>query len=482
MNGKMYGLIPAAGLGTRVRPYSESMPKSMLPINGVPNLQRIVELMRDQMGLEEIIIITGYCAEVIEEYFEDGSSFGVIIRYVRNTALHKGLAWSVLLGQQWIKGEFIVILSDECYVNSNHHELLDPARRGAFATCGIMEVDDVSLIGKNYAVNLEGERILQLVEKPKHIENDWLGLGTFCFTPAIFPRLEQAFAESAKDYVEFVSFLGQQCQAGEEIKAFTVRASYVNINDRDSLFLAKYHERRDLFAHKTVSLLVYAEGHEKRIGFSLRRYLKAEGLSSICLVVPAENSIAEEAEALGVRVITCPVGVTLYGEKLQYALDRIETDLVILTEADYAFPYRDIAKLLAYILEADMVVGTRTTRQLMEQGSDLQELVRLANVFLAKVVELLWWRFEGRFTDVGCTFRAIWLSTYRDIRDSLQARGPEFAVEMIIEALNRRMKVIEIPVNYHNVSRSLHKKYRNRKTFMRILKLIVTKRWRWHRS
>ena len=118
----------------------------------------------------------------------------------------------------------------------------------------------------------------------------------------------------------------------------------------------------------------------------------------------------------------------------------------------------------------------------MEQGSDLQELVRLANVFLAKVVELLWWRFEGRFTDVGCTFRAIWLSTYREIRESLIAPGPEFAVEMIIEALNRRMKVIEIPVNYHNVSRSLYKKYRNRKTFMRIVRLIITKRWQWRRS
>ena len=481
-SNRLYGLIPAAGLGTRVRPYSEAMPKSMLPINGVPNLQRIVELMRDQMGIKEIIIITGYRAEVIEEYFEDGSSFGVTLRYVRNTALHKGLAWSILLGQQWIRGEFVVILSDECYVNSNHRELLNPAARGAFATCGIMEVDDVTLIGKNYSVNLDGDRIVRLVEKPKHIENDLLGLGTFCFTLALFPRLEQAFAQATREYVEFVSFLGQQCEAGEEIKAFPVRASYVNINDRDSLFLAKYHERRDLFARKTVSLLVYAEGHEERIGFSLRRYLKAEELASICLVVPADNSIAEEAAALGVRVITCPPGVTLYGEKLQYALDRIETDLVILTEADYAFPYRDIAKLLAYILEADMVVGTRTTRQLMEQGSDLQELVRLANVFLAKVVELLWWRFEGRFTDVGCTFRAIWLSTYREIRESLTAPGPEFAVEMIIEALNRRMKVIEIPVNYHNVSRSLYKKYRNRKTFMRILQLILSKRWHWHRS
>ena len=62
MAGRLVGLIPAAGLGTRVRPYSANLPKSMLPINGIPNLQRIVELMRDQLDIREIVIVTGYRA------------------------------------------------------------------------------------------------------------------------------------------------------------------------------------------------------------------------------------------------------------------------------------------------------------------------------------------------------------------------------------------------------------------------------------
>ena len=477
MKRRLVGLIPAAGLGTRVRPYSELMPKSMLPINGIPNLQRIIELMRDQLDIDEIVIVTGYCAEVIEDFFDDGSAFGVQLRYVRNTALHKGLAWSILLGREWITSDFCVILSDECYSGSNHHELRDASLWGGFATCGIMEVDDVSLINKNYAVHLDGRRITRLIEKPRHVENDLLGLGTFLFSADIFVELEAAFASAADGYVEFVSFLDHQCQQGKEITAFPVQASYVNINDRDSLFLAKYNERNALFTRHSISLLVYSEGHEQRVCFSLRRYLKVTGIKTIVLVVPEDNSIAQEALALGVQVITCPASIRLYGEKLTYALDRIETDLVILTEADYAFPSRDIDKLLAYIKEADMVVGTRTTRQLIEQGSDLQELVRLANVFLAKFMEILWWRFEGRFTDVGCTFRAIWLSSYKEMRGSLQAKGAEFAVEMIIEALNRRMRVIEIPVNYRNISRSMSRIYRNRKTFFRIFQLVIKKRF-----
>ncbi len=473
---ELQGLIPAAGLGTRVRPYSARMPKSMLPINGVPNLQRLVQLMRDQLGIKKIGIVTGYHAEVIEDYFGDGREFGIEISYIRNTALHKGLAWSILLGKQLVTGNFCIILSDECYFDSNLSELRNPMRWGAFATCGVMEVDDVTLIKKNYEVSLEGSRIIRLIEKPISVENHLLGLGTFLCSQEIFPALEQAFAESANEYVEFVSFLNKQCREGKEIKAFPVKANYVNINDRDSLFHANFYERSMLLSRGSITLLIYSEGHEQRLGFTLSNYLMVPGIKEIALVVPADNSISEEAVRFGVRVIVCPPEVTLYGEKLKYALDRITTDLVLLTEADYAFPSRDIEKVLAYIKEADIVVGTRTTRQLMEQGTDLHEVVRLANVFLAKVMEVLWWHFEGRFTDVGCTFRAIWLTSYKEMRDSLNSTGPEFAADMIVEALNRRMRVVEIPLNYQNVSRLMSKKYRNKKTFFRILKLLVTKR------
>ena len=57
---KLYGLIPAAGKGTRARPYTSEIPKRMLEINGKPNLQRNIELMRDQLGISDIVIITGY--------------------------------------------------------------------------------------------------------------------------------------------------------------------------------------------------------------------------------------------------------------------------------------------------------------------------------------------------------------------------------------------------------------------------------------
>lgn len=473
---ELYGLIPAAGKGTRARPYTANLPKSMLEVNGVTNLQRNIELMRDQLGIEDIVIIVGYQGGVIREHFHDGRHLGVRLQYVNNTDLDRGLAWSILLGRQFIDNYFFVILSDECYIGSNHHQLLYFPYRSFFATCCIKEVDNLALIRKNYSVALQDDRIKQLIEKPQQIENSILGCGSFMFSPELFPALEQAFARSADGYVEFLTFLNDSCQQGKPIAPFRLSGNYVNINDRDSLYRANYFERSNNFDKYTKDLLIYSEGCEENVTFTIRRYQKIASLNSFYLLVPADNTIAGEAEKLGVHVIQCPDGVDGYGEKIRYGLRQMESDIIVLTEADYAFPARDVDKLLAYLREADMVVGTRTTRQLMELGVDLSPSVRAANILIAKLMEFLWWHFEGRFSDVGCTFRAFWRTSYLKIEPELGSPGPEFSAEMMLLFLQERMRIFEIPVNYRNVSRALNARYRNLTTLGRFLRLLAVRR------
>ena len=107
----------------------------------------------------------------------------------------------------------------------------------------------------------------------------------------------------------------------------------------------------------------------------------------------------------------------------------------------------------------------------------MRGIVRTANVLLAKLIELLWWRKESRFTDVGCTFRAVWKSTFELIADDLNGHGPEFSAEMMIEFVQQRKRVIEIPVNYFNRSQSLQRAYQHPRTFVRFFSLICKKRW-----
>ncbi|MCI5143130.1 MAG: hypothetical protein D3909_15665, partial [Candidatus Electrothrix sp. ATG1] len=374
---RLYGLIPAAGKGTRARPYTSVLPKSMLDINGVPNLRRNIELMRDQLGITDIVIITGYLSDVIRETFGDGRQFGLTLHYIHNTLLDRGLAWSILLGREIIDDYFCVILSDECYVNSNHSQLKAVKYREVSAVCALKRVDDRELIRRNYAAHVQDGKITALIEKPEQVDNDILGCGTFIFSPEIFPLLEQEFRTTENHYVEFVSFVDRLCKQKKAVLPFWLTGCYVNINDRDSLVRAKFYDRRHQYGQQRKALLIYSEGTEDNVGFTIERYKKAEQINDIYLIVPQNNIIEDIGRKHGIKIIRCPVGCELYGEKTKYAFDQTDADVLILTEADYAFPARDQEKILAYIKETDMVVGTRTTRQMMEMRTDLKGAVRL---------------------------------------------------------------------------------------------------------
>ncbi len=74
-------VILAGGRGTRLRPITDTRPKPMVEIHGKPFLEYLVEMLRGQ-GFERILLLVGYLPEVIQEYFDDGSRWGVKITYL----------------------------------------------------------------------------------------------------------------------------------------------------------------------------------------------------------------------------------------------------------------------------------------------------------------------------------------------------------------------------------------------------------------
>lgn len=188
--GTLIGIIPAAGKGVRARPYTSLVPKGMLQIAGKPNLERIICLMRDSLQIEEIYIVVGYLGQTVKDYFRDGSVLGVKLHYIDNMELDKGLAWSILLAGKEIDSPCCVMLSDECYVGSNHQALLEFPFESHLATCTVMQVDDVEFIKRNYSVVMEGSVVSHLIEKPGDPQNNLLGCGTFVMNPDSLKNLQ----------------------------------------------------------------------------------------------------------------------------------------------------------------------------------------------------------------------------------------------------------------------------------------------------
>ena len=76
----MQAAILAGGLGTRLRPLTEKVPKAMIPVDGRPFLEYEVALLKENK-IDDLVLCLGYLGEQVEEHFGDGKKFGVKIRY-----------------------------------------------------------------------------------------------------------------------------------------------------------------------------------------------------------------------------------------------------------------------------------------------------------------------------------------------------------------------------------------------------------------
>ena len=288
-------------------------------------------------------------------------------------------------------------------------------------------------------------RVVSLVEKPTHIRNDLLGCGTFVFTPAIFDAIAHTPESKASGRVELTDAIQLLARCGR-VLPFFLRGSYFNINTVDDYNFANHCARAEHFHRHRVSVVIPAYNEEQSIAYVVRDF---KHLVHEVFVVDnsSVDGTARSAREAGARVET--VKLKGYGDTIRYGLDRASGTILVVVEADCSFRARDLAKILEYLKDADMVVGTRTTRGMIEQGANMRGPVRWGNVLVAKFVELLWWGQQPRFTDVGCTYRALWKDTYLKIRPLLAGTGPELSPEMMIAALRARRRVIEVPVTYH---------------------------------
>jgi glycosyltransferase involved in cell wall biosynthesis len=169
-----------------------------------------------------------------------------------------------------------------------------------------------------------------------------------------------------------------------------------------------------------------------------------------------------------------------YGDAIRNAIEHASGDIIILVEGDATFRSRDIYKMYEYIKDCDMVIGTRTTNELINQGANMSTGLRIANLMVAKFIELLWIKREPRLTDVGCTYRTFWKNEYDEIKHNFIGVGPEFSPEMMIEFIKNNKRVIEIPVSYYARIGGASKYSKNSlaiiRTGLRMISLILKKR------
>jgi len=471
---KLIGVILAAGRGIRAYPSTKYVPKALMEIGGKTLLEWNIELMRDQLGIEEVIVVIGYLGHKIIEYLNT-AELGVALSFVVQRE-QSGIGHALLTVERYVQDRtFLVMLGDEFYIDSNHGKLLSFTEDDFDALLTFRPEKNRTKVSRNFTGQIVNGRVLSLVEKPENPETHLMGLGTYVLSGKVFHYLRTASPSTLRGELEITDVLSNMART-ETVLACSLEGDYVNITTPEDINLANYLWRDKNFHKYSVSVVIPAYNEEETIAHVVNDFTSHDRVDEVLVVDNnSRDQTARIAAEAGARVVT--ESRQGYGCALRRGLDEAAGDILILTEADGSFRSKDIPKFLEYLKDCDMVIGTRTTQQMIEQGANMYPLLRWGNVLFGKLVQILWWNQESRFTDVGCTYRAIWKTSYQRIRPILNGRGPEFSPEMMIAVLLVKQRVIEIPVSYYRriAGESKHSKDLKgaSRTALKMLRLIL---------
>lgn len=169
-------VLMAGGLGKRLRPLTESIPKPMLPVGGKPLLEQIVNVFADQ-GFWRISISVNYRAEIVREHFGDGSAFGVHIDYIEEEQAMGTAGALSLLGKR--PDEPFIVMNGDVLVALQFAELLAfHKEKGATGTMVVREYETQI----PYGVVRSADGLMTGIEE-KPIERYHVNAGIYVLSP-----------------------------------------------------------------------------------------------------------------------------------------------------------------------------------------------------------------------------------------------------------------------------------------------------------
>jgi len=230
---KIYkAVLLAAGRGTRMREMTADLPKPMLEVRGKPVLQHIVEGLRDA-GIGNFLIIVGYRAEAVQNFFGDGSRYNIVIQYLTQT-VQDGTGRVVELAKNFASDSpFILGYGDILVAPDNYKRIVDISK-DVDATITVTRGEDVSKGGAVF-VNERMELVdLREKSKPGEPTSPWYNAGLYAFRPTIFDFIEKLKPSPRGEY-ELTDAVRDLAQSGKKVQALQLTGSWADVRDPETL-------------------------------------------------------------------------------------------------------------------------------------------------------------------------------------------------------------------------------------------------------
>jgi UDP-N-acetylglucosamine diphosphorylase / glucose-1-phosphate thymidylyltransferase / UDP-N-acetylgalactosamine diphosphorylase / glucosamine-1-phosphate N-acetyltransferase / galactosamine-1-phosphate N-acetyltransferase len=225
-------VVLAAGRGTRMRELTADLPKPMIEVRGKSILQHIVEGLRDA-GVRKFLIIVGYRADAMQNFFGDGSRYNIEIQYVTQV-VQDGTGRVVDLARSFVENApFILSYGDILVDPANYKRVVDLAG-DVEAIITVKRGEDIT---KGGAVFLNDQ--MELVDlrektKPGQATSPWYNAGLYTFRPSIF-EFTAKLEPSPRGEYELTDAIRSLAQSGKKVQAIELVGEWADVRDPEIL-------------------------------------------------------------------------------------------------------------------------------------------------------------------------------------------------------------------------------------------------------
>ena len=242
-------VLLAAGKGTRMKGLTADLPKPMIPVAGVPILERILMGLRDA-AIRQFLVITGYQADAVHAHFGDGSAWDVSICYSHQT-VQDGTGRVIELAKDFVKGEAFLLSYGDILVPKTVYQGIQDQWAKNIAD-GLLTVQLGEDIRKGAVAIFDGSFYLrELIEKPTAAEiqklraqfgdfKPWYNAGIYVFTPRIFDYAA-GLQKSARGEYELTDAIRQMISDGIKFCGLKITGDWMDVRDPEAL--AKAHRQ-----------------------------------------------------------------------------------------------------------------------------------------------------------------------------------------------------------------------------------------------
>ncbi len=211
----MKAVILAAGKGERLRPLTDTRPKHVLPIGGMPLLKWSLKGLAEN-GIENVLIVTHFMEDHIKASIGNGTDLNLSISYAHQKEM-KGTANAFSMAKSFVGNEeFIGFYGDGFITTETFQSVLNSHKKDE-TTIGVVKVEDPSNFA---AVELDKNRVLRIVEKPLtgKSPSNLANTGIYVFTPEIFDYIKKTSISSRGEF-EITDSISSLIENGNPVNA-----------------------------------------------------------------------------------------------------------------------------------------------------------------------------------------------------------------------------------------------------------------------